>query len=379
MSGQFATIFGTGISGLTAARLLSLTGWTVELVGDTQSTQRWITVSGETALLFNDLWGPDIFQACRSYPLIGRRVDWSVDGLSEVTEPLWAVELSSLNVAMLRRLRKASGSRISRRNNNADCEPVRFAGATHIDASGRSTSFTREGRLVCGKRTMRVWPSIRLSFPSEPIAEVFAGEGFWSFAFPIGRETICLQLATPRTCSAEELRDVMLRKVTSATPLLHYAINKTPDIFDDGSAIFSTAPTLTLKEPLSRRLAIGDSLMTLDPLCGDGAGHGLKSALLATGVLNSIADGLPALHALAHFEERSLFAFSAHLRQCQRYYSIMRHSGYWAYELHDMSEAIIAPKVINNKNTPVKLVAEGINRFNRHSHTKPAITLVPER
>lgn len=64
-------------------------------------------------------------------------------------------------------------------------------------------------------------------------------------------------------------------------------------------------------------LACGSAAMGLDPICGDGCGHAVREAILATAVLRGGAE--PAM--LDHYQARLRLAFERHLLLCRSFYA----------------------------------------------------------
>lgn len=376
MTTRCATIIGVGIAGLTAARLLSLCGWRVVLVGTTPDLGRWVTLSSQTRRLIEDFWGCEVLGNATTFSLQGRNVMWSGDEPVRVAEPLLAIETSSLARAMLHRLTTADGSgTICHLADRSPRGPEALADGPVIDARGRYGS-PQAKRMQHGSRSMRVWRSVCVEGPLAPFGEVYAGRGFWSFAFPIEANCISLQIATPKRCPIDEFGDLVRAGLSDKTPLLTSALGTTPDLFERDSTEVSTAPSLLLKDPSSGCMAIGDALMTLDPLCGDGTGHGIKSALLAVGVLNSVSGTIPEEAVLSHYVGRAHYAYKTHLEHCHRYYSSMRYSTYWVDEVEDPLPVAFARFSTKNSCSTLKLVVAGIGENNVAATINPSIKLI---
>ncbi|MGH8908556.1 MAG: hypothetical protein ACRD0K_19175 [Egibacteraceae bacterium] len=68
-------------------------------------------------------------------------------------------------------------------------------------------------------------------------------------------------------------------------------------------------------------LAVGDAAIALDPVSGDGAGHGLRGAILAAAVVEAIASGQPARACPDHCHARLTAALRVHLQRCLVHYT----------------------------------------------------------
>lgn len=81
-------------------------------------------------------------------------------------------------------------------------------------------------------------------------------------------------------------------------------------------------------------LACGSAAISFDPLCGEGAGHAVREAILASAVLTAIARGEPEELLLAHYSTRILSAFLRHLETCRTFYVSARSGPWWDGEIH---------------------------------------------
>ncbi len=79
-------------------------------------------------------------------------------------------------------------------------------------------------------------------------------------------------------------------------------------------------------------LALGSAAMTFDPLCGEGAGHAARVALLASAVLQAAAKGHPPASLLAHYSTRLLQGFLRHLQVCLPFYQSGGDGDFWMSE-----------------------------------------------
>jgi len=83
-------------------------------------------------------------------------------------------------------------------------------------------------------------------------------------------------------------------------------------------------------------LACGTAAMMLDPLCGDGSGHAVREAILATAVLRGGAT--PDL--LEHYQARLRLAFERHLTLCRSYYVSGCSGPWWEREIALLDEGL---------------------------------------
>jgi 2-polyprenyl-6-methoxyphenol hydroxylase-like FAD-dependent oxidoreductase len=87
-------------------------------------------------------------------------------------------------------------------------------------------------------------------------------------------------------------------------------------------------------------LACGSAAMSFDPLCGEGAGHALREALLAAAVISGAARGYPLETLIAHYNTRLMQGFLRHLQVCLPFYQRGGHSEFWETEAAALKSGI---------------------------------------
>jgi hypothetical protein len=87
-------------------------------------------------------------------------------------------------------------------------------------------------------------------------------------------------------------------------------------------------------------LACGTAALAFDPLCGDGTGHALREAILASAVVRAAARGDRVDQLLAHYEARLLAGFRRHLAVCRDFYRSGRAGPWWDSELESLDRGL---------------------------------------
>jgi hypothetical protein len=85
-------------------------------------------------------------------------------------------------------------------------------------------------------------------------------------------------------------------------------------------------------------LACGTAALAFDPLCGDGTGHAIREAILASAAIRAGADGDTA-DLVTHYQSRLLAGFQRHLEICLSYYDTGLGS-WWDRELDLLREGL---------------------------------------
>jgi hypothetical protein len=79
-------------------------------------------------------------------------------------------------------------------------------------------------------------------------------------------------------------------------------------------------------------LACGSAAMTFDPLCGEGAGHAVREALLAAAVVHASEKGYATETLLNHYATRLMMGFLRHLHTCLPFYLTGGVGDFWKAE-----------------------------------------------
>jgi hypothetical protein len=87
-------------------------------------------------------------------------------------------------------------------------------------------------------------------------------------------------------------------------------------------------------------LACGSVAMSFDPLCGEGAGHAIREALLAAAVIRGAARGYTVETLLAHYTNRLMQGFLRHLQVCLPFYQQGGKGSFWQAEAAALTSGI---------------------------------------
>ncbi|MCU1260632.1 MAG: hypothetical protein JWO80_3517 [Bryobacterales bacterium] len=87
-------------------------------------------------------------------------------------------------------------------------------------------------------------------------------------------------------------------------------------------------------------LACGTAALAFDPLCGDGTGHAIREAILASAVIKAAPQSSEPDDLLAHYRARLLAGFRRHLELCRDFYLAGRSGPWWDAELDLLRKGI---------------------------------------
>jgi hypothetical protein len=136
----------------------------------------------------------------------------------------------------------------------------------------------------------------------------------WLFAVCEG-EGRASMLAVGDTAEALLAQSVLLRGVV--------------DSVESTGASFSCQPRIAPALKGDNWLACGSAAMSFDPICGEGTGHSIREAILASAVLKAHADGEDWGELTKLYEQRLRGGFRRHLEQCRKLYASGGDSAWW--------------------------------------------------
>lgn len=280
-------IQGDGVSALTCALLLARRGLQIDLAPSRRRTLPAVVVEATTASLLGTVFLPSILYG--AHRLRTRIVDWSADeGQSVVEQEAWVISEDLL----LNRLRHAVANefpdqiRIIGDCNSQDADLTIFAGARAPSdeyrfgtrrAASQVKTTTMENSTVCYMRS--------------------DAHG-WVFESPINARTSLLQ------------------RVDLSNP--------------DG---VPCAPRIAWPPCGPGWFACGPSAMSMDPICGDGIGSAIRSAIWLCGLIGARLEGADAEVVTNDYSARLALAFQEHLAICWEYYAAARLAKAWEFEI----------------------------------------------
>jgi len=80
-------------------------------------------------------------------------------------------------------------------------------------------------------------------------------------------------------------------------------------------------------------IACGNAALGFDPLCGDGAGHAAREAILAAAVIKAALEGADSAVVLAHYRSRLISGMQRHIEACLSFYEQGRSGPWWDRQL----------------------------------------------
>jgi hypothetical protein len=298
-------VHGAGLAGTTCALLLARAGFSVTLTGPSLPEE---LVLNEAALaVFTQVWAdPRLLDG--GHRLTGRWVRWGSDADPvEVAAP--AVVLAGTK--MLEQRLPAEVRREETTEAPADWTIHASARPASNPPVGRRVAVVGHVPLVDGgtsrmATTQRGWVQI------VPLGD---GHGVVRAVAPVPTEDLAGELAET---GLDEWVTEPPRQVT----------------------VVPAAPWLARQRAEPGRIHIGGAVLRLDPVSGSGAGHALRTAILAADALRDVRDGKPVTDVLGHYHRRLGVAFHRHLYGCAAHYQTAFDSADWLGELHITATAL---------------------------------------
>jgi flavin-dependent dehydrogenase len=340
-----ALIIGSGIAGLTCAKLLSRHGWKVNVHDLYSSSPQVLLLNKTTCDLLLDIWqtSDNIF-AGSSNVIKEYKIRWGTQEMpSIIKEPSVVIRKDRFIERLIEKLIDEQNVLLTI-NNPCDyaklldyeklCKVMHHFRWT-IDATGRASSLAKAvgsaRHYSFGRRSIiSTEVEMKNATNKETIWLETIDEG-WVFLAPLEGDKGVLQLMLPvnqhQSCyfPLDYIKNTKTIKFQVSHPIGYVSA-------------FEACPRIT--EPLcgSNWIAVGDAAASFDPLSGEGIGYAIREAILATAIIKGISSGLSEDGCLRHYSRRLHNTFSNHLKECYSYYSKAFHSKAWNEEIECMSE-----------------------------------------
>lgn len=347
---RHAHVEGGSLSGLTAARLLLDRGWSVDLRTRKPGTAGPVLILEDTTrALLRDLWGAEGGDRVPMHRLSERCVRLAgADG--RVAAASWVVRAGELKADLLARLRSQARGRLTIRSVGARRDGLRSTGsrsAWRLVATGRVSASrggsalrggaapprrSAAGAVACGCRVV-IASEGRLGAAASPDRWFFeAVPAGWLLIAPLENRRALVQLMIPDVPADPPRR--RLAEAVAAASLARAAVAG----LSSAVAVCEAFPARCDPWPHERTLRIGEAALAFDPICGDGLGQALRSAILAAAAIEAIEGGEDRSGVRAFVRHRFGLAFLAHLDTCAGFYASLTPAASWTTELRAMRE-----------------------------------------
>lgn len=315
-------VTGEGVAGATAAALLFARGIPVMRIRNPAGLGpgRIVAVPMSSVELLAGLWGIAPDRLFSGKLVTSRQVAWDSQVTNAVTFPAVVCDTGVLTARLATELDARGVPATVERPANIESE--RFT----ILATGSARQS--RGAIVGGRRNAIIgWVEHLAGFDMSSIVVKTFSSG-WLFAAPHPQAGIALMLVRPspytKAANADDMEDAISEVFGKRAALSH--------IETTGS--LSCAPALA-PDSVDDSLAVGDAILSLDPIRGDGIGFAARGALLAHAV---IAAGAGA-GALRHYSARLTLAFIHHIEKTSSHYRRACNATSWASEIAAMEDA----------------------------------------
>ena len=334
-----AIVLGNGIVGLTCARVLLLGGWYVTIVKSPKSIMRTIALQEQTKRILDEIWACDVASICNSRILNGRRIRWA-EGATESTNEISGLCIEVTIMAQALQNRLATSEMVE------FCETIPSCREPNISVFDALEGGREKGSFVSfGERVMHVWQRIEIEQNVGSQLVIFSGKGYWLIALPNPEEdgstrSMSVQLALPS--SEINPHEILTRVINEPglTSLQRRLFEPIIELcFEKRSDMVSIAPSIHSETTLGLPFLLGSRAMKYDPICGDGTGQGIKSAILAIAASNSETK-LGSNTVRTHMRNRMTGTFCAHLRNCISYYQTIESSIAWQSDIEKMQHGL---------------------------------------
>jgi hypothetical protein len=87
-------------------------------------------------------------------------------------------------------------------------------------------------------------------------------------------------------------------------------------------------------------LACGTAAVSFDPVCGEGAGHALREAILANAVIQASLAGSDDAELTRHYRTRIIAGFARHLQTCVELYTSGHQGPWWDTQIESLNDGL---------------------------------------
>lgn len=318
-------ILGRGLASVTAAWLLCEKGLQPVICGPLSRSARRIALNPSTVELIETLFGihpaaNESAQDLHRRSLIG----WDDQPDSSQAWPSLAIDAEALSAELDQRLIQRFGDQVT-----FATESPAPDSALVIDTLGPHHPHYRHqaGRLTFGRRASAAC-TLRTARPRDEVLIERTADS-WLFLLPTRRNDWTLYVVTAVPDSEP---DDTVTKAIDASSLRGQIVDRTP-----AETWSSIAPILHHPLATANFLRAGEAAFTFDPLCGDGVGYSIRSAILAATVAADVMH--QEFRGLEYYQFRLSRAFRAHLEACCQYYDGWNTPD-WRQEVESMNRGI---------------------------------------
>jgi hypothetical protein len=150
-------------------------------------------------------------------------------------------------------------------------------------------------------------------------------EDGWLFLFPLRANSACLIAVGDHNDALLEQSRLIAAQIETPAP-----------------AAKKVAASPRILSPLCGDgwLACGTAAMAFDPICGEGAAHAVREAILASAVVRAAVQGGDVKSLLVHYNSRLMLGFLRHLQMCQSFYANGGAGPFWSRERELLGQGI---------------------------------------
>ncbi len=331
-------IHGRGVTALSCANLLLQKGFNVKINGKPFSSELSVLIDLSTLQLLAQIFeDKNIVEL--GYPIQHRIVKWGDDAPKVVNAHAKAIKLNQLNSSLERSL-----SDILFCKENNDDESIEC----HIDATGRRSQIAYKlagaTNTFFGSREM-ITTQVEASL-DHCITETV--ENGWLFMFPVSTNRAIVQMMCPVTNAEANHKSILENAIQQSSLINFYTHSRNIERI----ACFPASPKILSSLGSNRWLAVGHAAFTVDPICGNGIGAAIHSAILAAATLEK-KDSTEFNTAIDHYHKRQQLSFVLHLQHINDYYKCFAHNRNWQQELsstRQFLESNTATNILNYDN-----------------------------
>ena len=339
------SVAGSGVAAAVSGLLAARAGHQVQAEVAGHPLERIVAAPRATVELIEELTGICIPRALPSRWLRARRVAWEKPHFSSVAHETLVFDAQALAGIVASRIDTARPARTGARE--------KMGRGWKLLAGGRSAN---PGRITAGgRRAAAGWVDALAGVDGCEMLVACVPHG-WLAACPHPDGGISLASVHPAHLQLVT-QDALEQAVDHLWP------GRGRKVEMRGSRWIAVAPSFQPGCASDTHLDVGESAVTFDPILGDGTGHAVRGALLATSVMEAIAAGANERDCLAHYRSRLAHAFAQHVRNSATHYAGAWNAAVWREEIAWMHACAAATPFLE----PLALRLQGRELFHTDS------------
>lgn len=312
MSLKKILIYGSGVVGLTTAKLfLDVQLCEVTIVEDISHPKPIVLINKDTEFILSSIWNiADGYW--NNFQNVTQKKCFIAYEINTIPFNATAIDPNNITHLLNTKIKSEHKSKLKFKNIVELNEEEHFDLEFHCSTSVPQKNYEK---IKFGTRRTLSTQISNTSRNLKRTCVLLSLQDIWIFIFPYNETQLVLQIMTT------EISDSILNKAATHIQTYFPEINNVP-LDRKSYNIFPSFPWIGGSFQSMNKIFVGNSIVSYDPLCGDGLGNALRSALLATAIASSTDSDEIKKDMFEYYKQRVTLNFINHINTCLKFYSI---------------------------------------------------------